>query len=584
MATSRCEFMKIAGAAAGAAAASNIDSIAPSLIWAQTDVPSRAAFPSLNQRARGWLHVLWDKTTTPDDWSSSGTPNAWWDRYSTPGVQSYPRFDLQYSSYAVLLMADQTPAWREVYTRVLDGVASRYPTYWGAIDWLTQIGDDPERAKYPDEYLSALPPELRGQYNRVGWTANGVQPWGLQADPMGADGFLFYRGWFNLVLSIYKYVSGDDKWKRPFKVAGYQDREFEWDHGLIVDLLERQYAQRPEGPHCENTKIWFFCNAEAALGIYLYDKLHGTQKYRRIESWLDYARRNYMSVSPNGNLESITRYYDPIANFKLNAGPVGGIDLAFRLLPQQRELATFLYDAAANALGWRNPSRPAAANSLPLILARELGDDAVAARMSAAAERANEPRFFGANAEKFGWFFNLNEPYPRGQQSAMMMVADVGASGAWTRAFEASHLDKFTAPTVEGIEFPAFGVYQAWNDGDTGTLHVGTYAPLPERRGRATTWRVTGLPNAAAVRVLSDGQPFTRFDVVGPGTIRLNTTIDNRYYQIFTNYRGGRVAVERQPSLLTESESAVTPSQPNEIREAAKVLLAGGGPTCSCCT
>jgi hypothetical protein len=204
--------------------------------------------------------------------------------------------------------------------------------------------------------------------------------------------------------------------------------------------------------------------------------------------------------------------------------------------------------------------------------------------MSAAAERANEPRFFGANAEKFGWFFNLNEPYPRGQQSAMMMVADVGASGAWTRAFEASHLDKFTAPTVEGIEFPALGVYQAWNDGDTGMLHVGTYAPLPERRGRATTWRVTGLPNAAAVRVLSDGQPFTRFDVVGPGTIRLNTTIDNRYYQIFTNYRGGRVAVERQPSLLTESESAVTPSQPSEIREAAKVLLAGGGPTCSCCT
>jgi hypothetical protein len=242
--------------------------------------------------------------------------------------------------------------------------------------------------------------------------------------------FLFYRGWFNLVLSIYKYVSGDNKWERPFKVAGYRDREFEWDHGRIVDLLERQYAQRPEGPHCENTKIWFFCNAEAALGIYLYDKLLGTQKYRRIERWLDYARRNYMNVSSDGKLQSITRYYDPIANFKLNAGPVGGIDVAFRLLPQQRELATFLYDAAANALGWRNPNRPAPANSLPLILAREFGDDAAAARMSAAAERANEPRFFGTNTEKFGWFFNLNEPYPRGQQSAMMMVSEVGTSGA----------------------------------------------------------------------------------------------------------------------------------------------------------
>jgi hypothetical protein len=158
MATTRREFVKQAGATAGAVAlVANMDSAAPFLLWAQQpDLQAKAAFPTLNQRARGWLHFLWDKTTTRDDWSSSGTPNAWWDRYSAPGVQSYPRFDLQYSSYAVLLMADQTPAWREVYTRVLDGLASRYPTYWGAIDWLTQIGDDPERMKYPDEYLTGL--------------------------------------------------------------------------------------------------------------------------------------------------------------------------------------------------------------------------------------------------------------------------------------------------------------------------------------------------------------------------------------------------------------------------------------------
>jgi hypothetical protein len=110
--------------------------------------------------------------------------------------------------------------------------------------------------------------------------------------------------------------------------------------------------------------------------------------------------------------------------------------------------------------------------------------------------------------------------------------------------------------------------------------------PLPERRGRETTWRVTGLPNAASVRVLSDGEPFTRFDVVGPGSIRLNTTIDNRYYQIFTNYHGGRVAAAREPNLTAESESAsaVPVSQPNQIRQAANILLVGGGPTCSCCS
>ena len=63
------------------------------------------------------------------------------------------------------------------------------------------------------------------------------------------------------------------------------------------------------------------------------------------------------------------------------------------------------------------------------------------------------------------------------------MVSEVGSGPAWTRAFEAPHLDKFAAPTVEGIDFPRLGVYQAWNDPTSGTLSVGTYAASPDRRG-----------------------------------------------------------------------------------------------------
>ena len=55
----------------------------------------------------------------------------WWDRYSNPVVTSYGRFDLHNSSYALLLMADETPAWREAYTRIADGLASRYPDLLG---------------------------------------------------------------------------------------------------------------------------------------------------------------------------------------------------------------------------------------------------------------------------------------------------------------------------------------------------------------------------------------------------------------------------------------------------------------------
>ena len=35
----------------------------------------------LNDRALGWLRFMWDKATTPDDWSDLGEPHPWWDRW-----------------------------------------------------------------------------------------------------------------------------------------------------------------------------------------------------------------------------------------------------------------------------------------------------------------------------------------------------------------------------------------------------------------------------------------------------------------------------------------------------------------------
>ena len=189
------------------------------------------------------------------------------------------------------------------------------------------------------------------------------------------------------MLSTYKYVSGDDKYERPFPVTGYGDERFEWDHHRIAALLEQQYRERPEGPHCENTKIWFACNASAGLGLYLYDKVYGRDTHRPVQGWLEYAKENYMSVSREGNLESVTVYYDPIVNHKSNGGPAAGVGNALLLLPQDRELALFLYESAANALGWNNPRVDIVPSSAGLILAREFGDHTSVARLRAAAER-----------------------------------------------------------------------------------------------------------------------------------------------------------------------------------------------------
>jgi hypothetical protein len=56
---------------------------------------------------------------------------------------AFPRFDLSETSYALPLMADQTPAWREVYTEIADQLVGRYTTFWAAIDWLiSNLGID----------------------------------------------------------------------------------------------------------------------------------------------------------------------------------------------------------------------------------------------------------------------------------------------------------------------------------------------------------------------------------------------------------------------------------------------------------
>jgi hypothetical protein len=239
---------------------------------------------------------------------------------------------------------------------------------------------------------------------------------------------------------------------------------------------------------------------------------------------------------------------------------------AHLIQPQNPELGRLLYDAAANALGFRNVTGAATANTTGLVMAREMGDAVAYKRLSEAAERQFEPRFFGDHQEKFGWFFNNQEAFPRGQGSALLMAAEIAGPGDWTRAFAAPHLDKYTAPTVEGIEFPSLGVSQAWNDRATGTLHVVTYAAAPDKRGAETRWRVTNLPSTANVTVRLNGQPFNRFSAVGPRTIEITSTIDAHQFEIVTGYRGDGTRVAE----------AETPARPRTAAAASLLASADG--------
>ena len=124
---------------------------------------------------------------------------------TAPPMLSYPRFDLADSSYPIMMMADQTPAWREV-VHAYSWMSWRHAT----LPTGQRLTGIPLSAPAPIARklrplsnapgAQAWPERVRGNYDSPGWTANGVEPWGLQPDPIGADGNLFFRGWLNLLL------------------------------------------------------------------------------------------------------------------------------------------------------------------------------------------------------------------------------------------------------------------------------------------------------------------------------------------------------------------------------------------------
>ncbi len=207
----------------------------------------------LSDRSLGWLRYLDRKAHTPDNWDRDGQPHAHWDDRSDPPMASWHRFDLVDSSYAMGLMAHRTPAWTERYVSILDQLIERHTGWWSAADWLTQFGPDPDRANYPDVYRALIPAELWGDYDVPGWTANGIEPWGTQLDPVAADGMLFYKGFFLVLLGIRSMIDPNDRWNQPFQMvrdskrAG--DEGFTWTHSRIAEHLCQQWLAAPIGCH-----------------------------------------------------------------------------------------------------------------------------------------------------------------------------------------------------------------------------------------------------------------------------------------------------------------------------------------------
>jgi hypothetical protein len=113
----------------------------------------------------------------------------------------------------------------------------------------------PRRANYPDLYRFLILEQLWGSYDVPGWTANGIEPWGLQMDPIGADGNLFFKGFFLVMLGLHLRTTGDERWNQPFDMVRDGENTFTWFRSAIAAHVHRQWTEAPAGCHCGEHEV-----------------------------------------------------------------------------------------------------------------------------------------------------------------------------------------------------------------------------------------------------------------------------------------------------------------------------------------
>lgn len=240
------------------------------------------------------------------------------------------------------------------------------------------------------------------------------------------------------------------------------------------------------------------------------------------------------------------RYYDPVIDHHHAPNAAMGLGVAWYTLPQNPQYARELYAAAMAELGWVDPDRPLTPTRpgsyrsviLALLLATEFGDNRVAARLRRDLEPIAEPKNFGAGeaeAQYFGYFFHLQEKWPRGQLNALLVVADiVQGPGEWSGVFNnPHHADRFQQPTVSGVDFPAMGLSVAEYSERDRTLAIESYCGVPASRGHPTAFTVTMLP-PGEITVTLGGDPFVDWAPAGDGAITINTTIGDHVFAVKT--------------------------------------------------
>jgi hypothetical protein len=546
-------------------------------------------YPRLSREGLGALKFNWRKANVKDDWTKGGSLSHAWDRVTGWPYWKKPSYDLDYGMRVLAKIAQEVPAWREVVGESARLLVSRMPQYAAWFDWVEEVGHDPNQRHYSYlQYRSLIPPGFAGVYNSPGYIGNGLNthldeieaslmlatrrtpraehPYYPQhspavgrrfdPDPIYANGSsnMMYKGYFAHQLMLGYVMTGNDRFLEPQHLV--YDDEIQYDYSVtdIVRIMCEQHLGDVDengspllpGIDCEVGKMFPVCVTVGGLAAHLHDEVFGTSYRQGYDRWLGWAKDNIAggNTEPDGGFAWCAPYYDRDIPYCMSEphqqlGPFF-IGPAMQLLPVEPAFATRIYEGMIKNFGrvdddglhiiWppavvgTDDRIDPASTSGALTYAREIGD---VERAEALEQWMNTRGGATYDNGEFYFTYGLEEEWPRGIPNAWATLGYIGGPGSLRRTYNELNLEKFSQPTLEGVDYPGVNVSQATYDAAKDALVV-SISPGTARVGSITTFRVTHYPyGERGHQVLMDGKEHDDWSNAGPGEIVVRATVDD---------------------------------------------------------
>lgn len=237
---------------------------------------------SLSLNALGFFNYLHDTLTQP-----LGS----WEGFHRPLSQSMNfalRYQIAFSTYAVAMLQQATPAYRGPHIEVMQAAIEKmlHRDVWGY--W---------RVPEPQPKHEHKPSQSSTQLTLM--AAPPKRTVSAPSDPI-AQNNLQYSGHLSTILGLYEKLSGEHTYDEPFMLKDAASGvEFSYTHSKVAERIHAQMVQNKfGGVCCEQGMAYVPCNNHAMASNTLHDALHGTQYAEANAGWLKTVRGKLVLKGP----------------------------------------------------------------------------------------------------------------------------------------------------------------------------------------------------------------------------------------------------------------------------------------------